>query len=206
MAKNKNDYFKLIEEQGFFCVQASALLSEILCNHTATSIPAQRNKIHEIEIAAKGLRLDILNRLSAELITPIDQEDILHLLQIIDDIIEALDKAILGFDMFNITYTPTFAPSISKKVDACIKALYEAIKELKNFKKPTVLLKSLDYVNNLISEAYTIYVEAIRHLFTNEKNTAKTISHKAIYDCLKECCNKCEHATDIIEQIIIKNT
>ena len=30
MAKNKNDYFKLIEEQIGFCVQASELLEEIL--------------------------------------------------------------------------------------------------------------------------------------------------------------------------------
>ena len=202
MAKNKNDYFKLIEEQGFFCVQASALLSEILCNHTATSIPAQRNKIHEIEIAAKGLRLDILNRLSAELITPIDQEDILHLLQIIDDIIEALDKAILGFDMFNITYTPTFAPSISKKVDACIKALYEAIKELKNFKKPTVLLKSLDYVNNLISEAYTIYVEAIRHLLLMKKILQKQFLTRLYMTVLKSVATNVNTRQTLLSRLL----
>lgn len=35
---------------------------------------------------------------------------------------------------------------------------------------------------------------------------AKTlIGHKEIYDSLEECCDLCEHAADVIEQII-KNT
>lgn len=206
MAKIKNDYFKLIEEQIGYCVQASTLLSEILCNYTASSIPNQRDKMHEIENAADDLHHDILSRLSAEFITPIDQEDILRLVQIIDDITDALDEVVLEFYMFNITETPTFVPSISKVVDKCVKALCEAIKELKNFKKPTALRKLLVDVNSVESEADTIYIEAIHELFAREKDATKIISHKAIYESLEDCCDQCEHAADVIEQIIIKNT
>ena len=29
---------------------------------------------------------------------------------------------------------------------------------------------------------------------------------KAVFESLESCCDMCEHATDVIEQVIIKNT
>ena len=206
MAKIRNDYFRLLEEQVGYCVKASHLLSEILCNYTALSISRQREKMHEIENAADELHHHILTRLSTEFITPFDQEDILHLVQIIDDITDSLDKVVLEFYMFNITDTPAYVPSFSKVVDQCVNALFNAIKELKNFKSPTTLRELLVVVKSVESKGDEVFVEAIHHLFTNEKNCVILMSHKDIYENLEECCNQCEHAADVIEQIIIKNT
>lgn len=206
MAKIRNDYFRLLEEQVGYCVQASTLLSEILCNYTALSIPKQREKMHKIENDADELHHQILSRLSAEFMTPIDREDILHLVQIIDDITHALDEVVLDFYKFNITVTPIYAPSFSKLVYKCVNALFKAIKELKNFKNPTTLRRLLVEVKHVESEGNEIFVNAIHHLFTNKKSCDILISHKDIYESLEECCNQCEHAVDVIEQIIIKNT
>ena len=206
MAKNKNDYFKLIEQQAVYCIEASTLLSEILCNYSALSIPMQRDKIHEVKRAANGLHYDILSRLSKEFITPIDQEDILRLVQIIDDITDALDEVIHKFYMFNVTEMPHFVPDISKVVNKCVKTLYNAVKELKNFKKPEKILKLLVEVNSVESEAHVIFADAIHNQFATVTDSKKLISHKAIYESLKDCCDQCEHAADVIEQIIIKNT
>ena len=206
MAKIKNDYFKLIEQQTYYCVQASTLLSEILCNYTASSIPNQRDKIHKFEQAADELGHDILTHLSVEFITPIDREDILHLVQLIYNITCALDKVILEFYMFNITETPTFVPSISKVVDRCVKVFYEAVKELKNFKKPTALHKLLVDVSSIKCKADAIYIDAIHNLFANEKNSARIIAHKSIYESLVDCCSQCKFSADVIAQIVVKNT
>ena len=63
--KNRNDYFKLMEEQLEYSVQASELLEEILCNFSAKEVPAQREKIHSIEHKADEIHHDILAKLSA---------------------------------------------------------------------------------------------------------------------------------------------
>lgn len=83
MAKMKNDYFKLMEQQVSYCVQASDLLGEILSKYSAAEIPQQREKMHAIEHQADALRHDILSRLSTEFITPMDQEDLLEMVQIL---------------------------------------------------------------------------------------------------------------------------
>lgn len=204
--KNRNDYFKLMEQQMEYSVQASGLLEQILCNFSAKEVPAQREKIHSIEHKADEIHHDILARLSAEFITPIDQEDILRLVQIIDDVTDALDEVVLEFYMFHIEKMPTNAPELSKIVNHCVKALYEAVKELKNFKKPEALRKLLVEVNTIESEADCVYVEAIHELFAGEAESKVLISSKAIYESLENCCDLCERAADVIEQIIIKNT
>lgn len=204
--KNRNDYFKLMEEQLEYSVQASELLEEILCNFSAKEVPAQREKIHGIEHRADEIHHDILAKLSAEFITPIDQEDILRLVQIIDDVTDALDEVVLEFYMFHIDKMPAHAPELSKIVNHCVKALYEAVKELKNFKKPEALRKLLVEVNTIESDADNIYVEAIHELFEKETESKVLISSKAIYESLENCCDLCERAADVIEQIIIKNT
>lgn len=206
MAKIKNDYFKLIEQQVEYCVQASDLLEKIICNYSVDTISGEREKMHDIEQHADELHHDILTRLSGEFITPIDQEDILRLVQIVDDVTDALDEVVMDFYMFHINAVPADAPELSKYVNRCVKALHESTKELKNFKKPEKLRKLLVDVNTIEGEADAAYVEAVHKLFGTETDGRIIAGGKAIYESLENCCDLCEHASDVIEQIIIKNT
>ena len=206
MAKHKNDYFKLAEQQVEYCVKAAELLEEILCKYSAEELSAKRGKMHDIEHEADEIHHDILTRLSAEFITPIDQEDILSLIQIIDDVTDALDEVVLECYMFHINDLPSGVPEFSNIVCRRVKALHEAIKELKNFKKSKILRSLLVDINTIEGEADTAYAELIYSLFSKESETKKLVGNKAICESLEECCDLCEHAADIIYQIILKNT
>lgn len=206
MAKNKNDYFKLTEDQISYCVQASNLLVEILNNYSFDNIAEYRARMHEIENAADEIHHDIRTRLSAEFITPIDQEDILRLVQIVDDITDAIDEVVMDLYMYGLETLPASVPAVAAVVSRCINALHTASGELKNFKKPAKLREYLIEANTIESEADALYVEAIRELFTSTSDAKTLIAGKAIYESLENCCDLCEHASDVIEQIIIKNT
>lgn len=206
MAKKNNNYFELIKKQSSYCVEASNLLEEILCKSNSDSVYAYRNQMHEIEHNADGIHHDILNKLSTEFITPIDQEDILRLVQIIDDITDALDEVILDIYMYHIEEIPEKTAELSKIVNRCVCALYEAADELKNFKKPEELRTKLVKVNDIEGEADEIYTDAIYKLFSSTTDVKILLGGKAIYEGLENCCDLCEHAADVIEQVIIKNT
>lgn len=206
MAKSKNDYFEMTRKQVGYCVEASELLEKMLCNFTAQAVPVIREEMHEIEHKADELHHEILTKLSTEFITPIDQEDILRLVQIIDDVTDALDEVVLEFYMYNLTVPPKGADEFSRLVNRCVKALLAATAELKNFKKPGKLRSLLVEVNTIEGEADYAYTEAIHYLFANTADCKALIGSKAIYEGLENCCDLCEHAADIIEQIIIKNT
>lgn len=204
--KNKNDYFQLMTEQVKHCVEASELLQNALCNFSYEAITEVRKEMHAIEHRADELHHDILTRLSTEFITPIDQEDILRLVQLIDDITDALDDVILKLYMYDVSTLPEGADQFSKLVNRCVKSLLEAVEELKNFKKPDKLRRLLVNVNSAEGEADEAFVEAIHHLFVNNADPKAMSGGKSIFESLENCCDECEHAADIIEQIIIKNT
>lgn len=206
MAKKNNDYFELIKKQTFYCVEASNLLQEILCKFNADSINAYRIQMHEIEHTADDVHHDILNKLSIEFITPIDQEDILRLVQIIDDITDALDEVIMNIYMYHINVIPVRTAELSKVVNRCVKSLDEAAGELRNFKKPEKLHALLIKVNDIEIEADRIYTDAIYELFGSDVNGKTLVGAKAVYEGLEHCCDLCEHAADVIEQVIMKNT
>ncbi len=207
MAKNKrNDYFELLTEQVAFSVQASELLEKALCNFNAAEAMSVYNHMHEIEHNADVLHHDILTKLSTEFITPIDQEDILRLVQIIDDITDALDEVTMDFYMYNVKKLPNGADELAKLVSNCVKSLFAAVGELKNFKKPENLRAHIIEMNNSETAADAVYTESIHALFASDADSKTLIGNNKIYDSLESCCDLCEHAADIIEQIIIKNT
>ncbi len=206
MAKIKNDYFEMIKKQAEYCVAASDILEKMFCNFSASNTAELRDKIHAIEHEADKVHHDILAKLYVEFITPIDQEDILRLVQIIDDITDALDEAVQDFYIYDLNVLPSGADDFVKLVNRCVKAFAIAASELKNFKKPAHLRTLLKEVNTIEGEADKAYNEGIRHLFSNNTDAKTLISHKAVFESLENCCDLCEHAADVIEQIIIKNT
>ena len=206
MAKKRNDYFELIKTQTSYCVEAANLLEEILGKFDVSKISEYRTQMHEIENKADEIHHDILSKLSVEFITPIDQEDILHLVQIIDDIADAIDEVILDMYMYHIDTISEKTVELSKAVNKCVKALDEAAVELKNFKKPSALRELLIKVNDIEIEADQIYTEAIYELFGSDAGEKMLVGRKAVYEGLEDCCDLCEHAADVISQVIIKNT
>ena len=206
MAKKQNDYFELIQKQSAYCVEASNLLEDILCKFNADSVETYRTQMHGIEHQADEIHHDILKKLSTEFITPIDQEDILRLVQIIDDITDALDEVIMDVYMYHIDVISERTADLSRIVNQCVKALHEATAELKNFKKPEKLRGLLIKVNDIEIEADGVYMESIYALFGSDLDGKALLGAKAVYEGLESCCDLCENAADVIEQVIIKNT
>ncbi len=206
MAKKKNDYFEMLLKQAGYCVKAAELLEKMLCNFSSEEVPAIRDEIHEIEHKADKTLHKITMKLSSEFITPIDQEDILSLAKTIDDITDALDEVVLDFYMYNVEELPKGADEFSKIITRCVKKLYDAVEEFKNFKKPAKVFDLLEKVNDIEAEGDAVYKEAVHDLFVNEKDAKIIIADKEIYEDLESCCDLCETASDVIEHIIIKNT
>lgn len=206
MAKKTNEYFLLIEQQAAICVEAAALLENILTEYSAAGMAVRRVEMHAVERRADGICHDIRNRLSAAFITPIDQEDILHLAQLLDDVTDALDEVSLECYMFRLAELPAGAPAFAGLTRRCVGKLCEAAIELRNFRSSGRLRALLAEVNTLEEQADDAYATAIHDLFAEDAAPRTLIAGKAIFDCMEACCDLCGHAADVMDQIIIKNT
>ena len=206
MAKNKNDYFKLLEEHVGYSVAAADLLESIVLNFDNINLDEEREKMHLIEHKADELHHEISSKLSSEFITVLEQEDILHLAQLIDDITDVLDEIVMEFYMYHVVKLPSDFQKLAKVVNRGVKALQAVISDLRNFKKSEELSKLLVDVSSIESEADDLYIEAIHNLFASNVEYKTLIGCKSIYESLENCCDLCERTGEVIEQIIIKNT
>ncbi len=206
MAKIKNDYFKLIENQVDHCVKAADYLEQILANYDPALIPEQRKKMHEIEHSADLVHHDITRKVAIEFITPIDQEDIVQLVHMIDEITDALDEVVAECYIYHIDKLPPFVSEFMGVIKRCVQALRAAAGEFKNFKKPEILRPLIIKVNDIESDGDAIYEEAMHKLFGSDIGHRELLTYKIFYDSLENCCDLCEEAADIMEQIMMKNT
>jgi len=204
--KQKNDYFKMMETQVSFSLKAAELLHELLKDYKPEDADKHRVLMHRIEHDADEVRHDALNRLSREFITPIERDDILQLVQIIDDVTDAVEDVAIDLYMYNVQTLPPDTLKMSALVKRCVTALEKSLKELHNFKHSTTLRPLLVEVNDVESEADDVYLNAMRSLFTMEQPSMKMYGVKAIYDALESCCDLCERAADVIENVVMKNT
>lgn len=204
MAK-ATDYFSLLADQSGYCVKAAELLNGFFRIYSAEALPEHRAAMHRIEHQADEVHHDILRKLAGEFITPIEQEDIAHLVQIIDDVTDALDNVLLECYMYHVDTLPDGAQEFSALVLACVRTLHKAVGELKSFKKPAGLRTLLVDVNTMETEADTAYIEAVHALFGAQSDVRSLLGGKAIFDSMESCCDLCEHAADVIDRIVMKN-
>lgn len=205
MGKQKTDYFELLTKQSDYCVRAAAYLAELLEAYSPTDLAKKRQGMHEIEHTADLQRHEILEKLAREFITPIDQEDLLGLAHIIDDVTDALDDVVIKLYMYQVSALPPAVLELMQVVKRCVAALRQAVGELHAFKKSDRLHGYLVEVNHIEEEADAIYIEATAQLFRTEQDARKLFGILAVLDQLENCCDLCEHATDVIEQTIMKN-
>ena len=205
MAKH-TDYFKLFKDQMAICSEASQLLKEMVSQYSPSSSASYHEQMHEIENKSDELTYEIISSLFQEFITPIDQEDLLRLARSIDDIVDALDETVNDLYMYHIEAAPRFAPALVDAIDECVRILALAVDELPNFKKPARLREFLRDVSRSETAGDEVYVSAIYHLFeTNDMSPAHFIGIKGVYDSLEMCCDMCEEASQVIEEIVMKN-
>jgi len=90
-------------------------------------------------------------------------------------------------------------------VDACNKLL-DLMSELKGGKRNSKLYELVVEVNRIEEMGDRCYKDAVRDLFTNEKDPIELIKKHKIYDELENALDDCEDVANLVEGIIITKT
>ncbi len=206
--KKKNyDYFEYFIKCAENVCSAANFLHDTLAEFDYDKICDYVDKMHLIEHRADSDKHEMIQYLLNEFITPIEREDITALAQQIDDVVDSIDDVILRIDMFKVSTISDKAIEFSKLIAKCCDELSNTMKYFKNFKNSKELKESIVAVNTYESEGDKLHAECIKELFEKENIDSKELlAWTKIYDELECCLDACEHSTDIIETVIMKNS
>ena len=172
---------------------------------TGANLPTKASRIHEIEHETDVITHQCIEALHKIFITPLDRDDIHHLISKMDDIMDQIDAAAERINLYGVK---EMTPEVKDFADILVRATEQvkiAVKGLRDMSKSGEVLKACIDINRLENEADVILRNALARLFKEEKNAVTIIKWKEIYEALEDATDVCEDVANIIEGIILEN-
>jgi len=194
-------FFDLLEKGSANVVTGAALLIELFDNWG--KVAEYQKKIEETEHIGDQLVHEISVELNKSFLTPFDHEDISRLAGRIDDIIDYIDAAAQRMWMYKIAKAPKYGMALAKIIRDQVKEIDEAVQNLRRMNEKTIQDKRIR-VNALENEADDVLSQALVEDFDLD-DLKLIMKHKEIYQFLEEATDRCEDASDILADIVMKN-
>jgi predicted phosphate transport protein (TIGR00153 family) len=196
-------FFDFFEDHASKCVEGAHLLRELMgdVGRAESLVP----RIKDVEHEGDKITHQTVGTLHKTFITPIDREEIHHLISGMDDILDCIDAAsqrILLYEIKEVT------PESRELCDVLVKAtdqVKEAVAGLRRLKHPAEILKLCVEINRLENEADTTLRKGMARLFKESKDPIHVIKWKDIYELLEEATDRCEDVANIIEGVVLEH-
>jgi hypothetical protein len=194
-------YFELFEEAGRNMREAAELLDRMLRNYPDTKPLAK--DILTCEHEGDRITHDIIDRLNHTFVTPIDREDILALASAIDDIVDYTEEVADYLGLYKIEAPMDQAIRLAQVLKDASREIAEAIPSLRGFRD---ISSHTVEINRLENEGDRITREAVASLFDGRIDPMVVIRWKDLFERLEAAIDATEHAANILEGIVIKNS
>lgn len=204
--KKGENYFDIFVELVQYSRNAAVLLNEIVNDFKSVDLEEKMIQMHNIEHAGDVGRHRMMKKLAREFITPIEREDIVAMADAIDNVTDTIEDVMLRLYMFNFSAMREDAVKMAGIIVKCCDALKEALQEFGNFRKSQTIHKLIVEINHFEEEGDTLFVNATRNLFINEKSPIEILAWKETLDYMEKCCDACEDVADVIESVMMKNS
>lgn len=201
------DYFTMLEEMAACSCRAAEMLQTILTDFQLGQLTKNMELLHAVENEGDEAKHQLVAKLVKEFITPIEREDIMSIANRIDDVTDSVEDVLLKIYMFNIQTIQDEANAFAGIITECCEKMLEVFREFKDFKKSKILYRSIIDLNRLEEQGDALYIGAVRGLHTSPQADAKDVAAwTEIYRCMEKVCDTCEHAADLVEHVMMKNT
>ena len=197
-------FFELFNEHAGHIVEGSRELATLMANRD--DLERRAYNIESIEKRADKVTRATIELLHKTFITPLDREDINHLITNMDDILDLIeDSAQLMFlyDVHDLT------PEAKKLADICVvccEKVQRAVLLLSSMDNAAEILAICVDIDRLESDADHVMRGAIARLFRDEPDVRELIKLRTVYEHLETVTDRCEDVANIIQGIVLENS
>lgn len=161
--------------------------------------------IKPIEHKADRILKETSENLHKTFITPIDRDQIFHLMNHIDDVIDCIDTVADCLLIYKIEKSNNNLTKLSEIVDRSVKHLVVAVKGLRNLKNITIIQDACNAVAICEHDADETLRFSLGQLFQQEPDAREIIKWKEIYEIMETATDRCSDVTDVIQSILLEN-
>jgi len=206
MAKGDKFYFENFAECTSLAKKASQFLVECLENYRPEDLKKMLEEMHVFEHSADMKKHEMNEVLAKAFVTPVDREDLDMLSQQLDTVLDLLEEVLQKLYIYNIKSIEPAAIEYAKHLIKACGLLHDIMVEFENFKRSKNLRSLVIACNDVEEECDKLYLYTMHELTKNSNDVLLTLSWHNIYDCLEACADACEHVSECVESIVMKNT
>ena len=198
-------FFPILKEMSDVMLVASDLIIECVqkCDHE--SAIDYYKKIKDQERKGDVLSNRIFDELNTTFITPFDREDINHLSNRLDDVIDYINSCAKRIVLYNPKQLPESAVELALLIREGAVCIGKAVDELDVLKKNSKKIKEYcAELHDIENRADDVYEHFIIDLFEKEKDGIEIIKLKEIMYELEKATDAAEYVGKIIKTIIVK--
>ena len=206
MAKGDKFYFENFSECASLAKKAANYLVECLENYDADKIDEMLEKMHTFEHSADIKKHEMNETLAKAFVTPVDREDLDMLSQQLDNVSDTIEEILQKFYIYNIKEINPAAIEFAKNLVKSCEMLVQIMDEFENFKKSKTMRSLIIACNDVEEDCDKLYLATMHNLTKYSSDVLTTLSWYKIFDCLEACADACEHVSECVGSIIMKNT
>ena len=206
MAKGDKFYFENFSACATLAKNAANYLVECLENYNADKIEEMLLQMHTFEHSADMKKHEMNETLAKAFVTPVDREDLDMLSQQLDNVCDTLEEILQKFYIYNIKEMNPAAIEFAKNLVKSCEMLVQIMDEFENFKKSKNMRALIIACNDVEEDCDKLYLATMHNLTKNSTDVLTTMSWYKIFDCLEACADACEHVSECVGSIIMKNT
>lgn len=194
-------FFDLFEESAANALRAAELLDEMLRSYPEHNDLARAILLCEQE--GDRITYDMIQRLNATFVTPIDREDILELASGLDDIVDLTEEVADYLGLYRIEAPMEQAQRLAHILMECCRRVNEAVPRIRGFKDVSHYTGE---IHRLETDGDRVTREAVASLFDTGIDPMVVIRWKDIFERLEEAIDATEHIANVIANIVVKNS
>jgi len=199
---NDKAIIDVLGEQAQNLVKATSALVELMTKYE--NVTENISKITDMEHEGDEIAHKLFNIIDQTFVTPIDREDISKLTSSMDEILDSTQGAADRLVLFKIRKPTLYMIEIAKVLLSASQEVYQAILQIRNFKRTTDLVEHCHNISKYEHQGDTVYRNAIAELFKTNNNPIEIIKLKEIYETLEGALDRCADVADVVEDIALK--
>lgn len=193
-------YFAMLNQLATQVKQGGELFVKIFDDYEHH--PQYAEQIKGIEVSCDDLSAKIVQKLNSTFITPIDREDIYLLVTELDDVIDMINDLARRLEIYSVTSPRPDAAEIASLLGQATEEIEAAFSMLEQHE---ALGEHTGMISQLEKRADTLYRDAIRRLFREEKDPIEVIKWMSIYEELENSIDRCKDVAEALEAVVVKN-
>src|SRR5215208_3714039 len=151
------------------------------------------DQIKAIELSCDDMSAKILQKLNSSFITPIDREDIYLLVTELDDVIDMINDLARRFEIYSVTQPREDATEIARLLGSAtseIADVFALLEDQQGIGEHTRTISQLE------KRADSLYRDAVRRLFKEERDPIEVIKWMFIYEALENSIDRCKDVAE----------